>query len=312
MAWTVADIPPQDGRLAVVTGANGGLGLATAMALAGRGAHVVMAARNQDKALAACAEILRAHPDAVLDIVPLDLGSQASIETAATQILRDHPVIDLLVNNAGLMAMPERQTEDGYEMQFGVNHLGHWALTARLLPALLRADAARIVTVTSFARLMGRTVDPADPHLRVGYGAWTAYGQSKLANYVFGVGLQREFASRGLNARSLVAHPGLTHSELQVKTVEEGGGGWSAGLWAWLARTAGMSVEQGSLPQLRAVTDPRPTGRRLYAPRYLTMGPATARPLLRPRLDRAIETLWQVSERETGLALDLDAASAGV
>jgi NAD(P)-dependent dehydrogenase (short-subunit alcohol dehydrogenase family) len=310
MAWTIADIPPQDGRVAVVTGANGGLGLATARALASSGAHVVMAARNQDKAFAARDEILRAHPGAGLAIVPLDLGSQASIETAAAQILHDHPVIDLLVNNAGLMAMPERQTEDGYEMQLGVNHLGHWALTARLLPALLRADAARVVTVTSVARLMGRTVDPADPHLRAGYGAWNAYGQSKLANYVFGVGLQREFAARGLHARSLVAHPGLTHSELQVKTVEEGGGGWSAGLWAWLARTAGMPVERGSLPQLRAATDPRATGRQMYGPRYLTLGPAVARPLLRPGLDRAIETLWQVSERETGLALDVDAASA--
>lgn len=311
MAWSIDDIPSQVGRVAIVTGANGGLGLATAKALAGKGAHVVIAARNQDKARSARDEILRGHPDASLELVELDLGSQASVAAAADEILGRHAAVDILVNNAGLMAMPERTTEDGYEMQFGVNHLGHWALTARLLPALLRADAARVVTVTSTAHHMGRAVDPDNPHLRGNYGPWKAYGQSKLANFDFALGLQREFSERGLKAASLVAHPGLTHSELQVHTAAEGGAGWSGQFWAWAARTTGMSIEDGALPQLRAATDPAAKGGEMYAPRFVNTGPPVRRPILRPGRERAIEILWEISERETGIALDVDGALAG-
>ncbi|HZA89030.1 MAG TPA: SDR family NAD(P)-dependent oxidoreductase [Solirubrobacterales bacterium] len=172
MGWTAADIPDQAGRTAVVTGANGGLGLETTRALAAAGAHVVMAARNQDKAAEAVADIRRGAPDASLEVVPLDLGSQASAREAAGHILGSHEKIDVLVNNAGIMGMPERRTVDGFEIQFGVGHLGHYALTALLMPALLRADAARIVTVTSTAHHMGRAVDPANPHLEGRYGPW--------------------------------------------------------------------------------------------------------------------------------------------
>ena len=311
MAWSLEDIPSQQGRVVVVTGANGGLGLATAKALAGKGAHVVMAARNQSKAAAASQGILSAFPQASLEVVALDLGSLASVKAAATQVLRAHGRIDLLVNNAGLMAMPEARTEDGFEMQFGVNHLGHWALTAHLLPALLRADAARVVSVTSTAHHGGRAVNPANPHLRGNYAPWKAYGQSKLANYHFALGLQREFGTRGLAAQSLVAHPGLSHTELQVRTVDEGGAGFSGRFFQWLAARTGMPAERGSLPQLRAATDPRARGGQMYAPRFVNNGAPVRRPILRRiGLDRAIETLWAVSERETGVSLNIDAAVA--
>ncbi|HZD01309.1 MAG TPA: oxidoreductase [Actinomycetes bacterium] len=312
MAWSIADIPAQDGRVAVVTGANGGLGLATANALAGKDAHVVMAARNQDKAAVARDEILVAHPQASLEIVPLDLGSLASVEAAAKQILAAHDRIDILVNNAGLMAMPEGRTEDGFETQFGVNHLGHWALTAHLLPALLRAEAARVVSVTSTAHHTGRAVGPDNPQMRGNYRPWKAYGQSKLANYHFALGLQREFEAQGLRAQSLVAHPGLSHTNLQVHTVDEGGAGVSGRFFRWLAVRTGMPADRGALPQLRAATDPQAKGGQMYAPRFVNSGPPVRRPILRRiGLQRAIDNLWTVSERETGLALDFEVARAG-
>ena len=151
MSWSAADIPGQRGRTAVVTGANGGLGLETARQLAAKGAHVVMAVRSQEKAAAAVEEIRATAPDAALELVALDLASQASVRAAARQIMAAHESIDLLINNAGVMGIPEAKTVDGFEMQFGVDHLGHWSLAALLLPALLRAPGSRIVTVTSTA-----------------------------------------------------------------------------------------------------------------------------------------------------------------
>ena len=208
MSWSTADIPDQSGRVAVVTGANGGLGLETARALAGAGAHVVMAARNQEKAASAVQNIRAGMPDASLEVVALDLGSQASVREAADQILAAHERIDLLVNNAGVMGIPERRTTDGFEMQFGTNHLGHYALTALLMPALLRAPAARIVTVTSTAHHMGRAVDPSNPNLEGKYGPWRAYGQSKLANFHFGLGLDQMLARRRRARREPDRAPG--------------------------------------------------------------------------------------------------------
>ncbi len=308
MAWTAADIPNLAGRTAVVTGANGGLGLETARALANAGAHVVMAARDQAKATAAERDIRAGNPTASLAVVALDLGSLASVRAAAATILGAHDSLDILVNNAGLMALPERRTEDGFEMQFGVNHLGHFVLTALLLPALLRAQQARVVTVTSTAHHMGTAVDPANPHLEGRYGPWKAYGQSKLANFHFGIGLQRRFAAAGARASSLVAHPGLSNTELQATSVRETEGGASQKFFHVLAGRTGMTPAVGALPQLRAATDPNAKGGEFYAPRFVNNGPPVRRPILRPGLSKAIETLWQVSERETGVRLDVAAA----
>ena len=309
MIWTQDDIPNLSGRTAVVTGANGGLGLETAKALGGAGAHVVMAARNQAKASAAEAAILSEYPDASLEIVELDLADLASVRRAADEVLAAHATIDLLVNNAGLMAMPERVTSDGFEMQFGVNHLGHWALTAHLLVPLLRAPTARVVTVTSVARLQGRPVDPDNPHLRGNYAPWKAYGQAKLANYHFALGLQRRFERAGAAAISLMAHPGLSNTDLQSHTVVEGGGGLFGAIAQPFTAMAGMSPGVGVRPQLRAATDPGAAGGELYGPLFASNGPAVKRPVLTPPgTDRAIDTLWEVSERETGVPLDVAAA----
>jgi NAD(P)-dependent dehydrogenase (short-subunit alcohol dehydrogenase family) len=311
MAWSTADIPDLTGRTAVVTGANGGLGLETARALAGTGARVVMAARNQDKAAAAEADIRKSHPQASLEVVPMDLGSLRSVRVAAERILAEHNRIDILVNNAGLMAIPERRTEDGFEMQFGVNHLGHFALTALLLPALLRADAARVVSVTSTAHHIGRAVHPANPHLEGKYGPWKAYGQSKLANFHFALGLQRRFEEARVKAASLAAHPGLSNTELQATSVTETGGGASQKFFHVLAGRTGMTAAQGALPQLRAATDPQAKGGEFYAPRYMNFGAAVRRPILRRiGLSKAIDILWQVSERQTGITLDVAAAAS--
>lgn len=301
MTWTTADIPDLKGKIAVVTGANGGLGLETARALAGAGAHVVMAARSQEKARDACRDIQFHHPEASLEIVQLDLGSLDSVRDAAATIVGSHPAVDILINNAGVMALPERKTTDGFEMQFGVNHLGHWVLTCQLLPSLLAADAARVVTVTSTAHHFGRWVDPDNPNLEGSYTPWRGYGQSKLANYHFALGLQREFDERGLEAQSLVAHPGLSRTNLQMHTVAEGGAGRSGEFWKWLAARSGMEPADGALPQLRAATDPDAKGGEMYAPRFINTGAPVRRPILRlVGLASAIDNLWAVSERLTG------------
>lgn len=304
MSWGLTDIPDQSGRTAVVTGANGGLGLETARALAGAGANVVMAARNQQRAAEAMERIRSEAPDARLTLVELDLGSLDSVQKASEQILGANQKIDLLVNNAGVMGIPERRTVDGFEMQFGVDHLGHFALTARLLPALLAAPAARVVTVTSSAHHFGRAVNPDNPNLDGRYGPWRAYNQAKLANFHFALGLHRRLSAAGKAAGSLSAHPGLSNTELQAVSVEETDGGLSQRFFLTLARNVGMAPAEGALSQLRAATDPGAKSGEFYGPLFVTNGPPVRKPVLRRLgLERAIAKLWQVSERETGLAL---------
>jgi NAD(P)-dependent dehydrogenase (short-subunit alcohol dehydrogenase family) len=310
VGWNAEDIPDQHGRTAVVTGANGGLGLETARQLAAKGAHVVMAVRNQKKAAAAVDEIRAGAPDAALELVALDLASQASVRAAAEQIMAAHKSIDLLINNAGVMGIPEAKTADGFEMQFGVDHLGHWALTGLLLPALLRTRGARIVTVTSTAHLMGRAVDPANPHLHGRYRPWRAYGQAKLANFHFGLGLQRELANAAASTASLIAHPGLSNTDLQAVSVQETGGGTSQRFFQFLANRTGMSPADGALSQLRAATDPAAKGGEFYGPLFVNSGPPVRKPIVRRfGVHRAIAALWEVSERETGISIDVRAAA---
>ena len=214
------------------------------------------------------------------------------------------------MNNAGLMAMPERRTADGFEMQFGVNHLGHWALTSHLLPQLLAAPAPRVVAVSSTAHHMGWVVDPDNPHLEGRYGPWRAYGQSKLANLHFAIGLDREFRRHAPHAAALAAHPGLTNSDLQARSVREQGGPWAKFFHA-ATRSTGMSPAYGALSQLRAATDPTARGGEFYGPLWVNSGPPVRKPLLRRfDLDRGIDRLWEVSRRETGDELDVAGAMA--
>jgi NAD(P)-dependent dehydrogenase (short-subunit alcohol dehydrogenase family) len=306
MSWSTDDIPNQHGRIAVITGANGGLGLETARALAAKGAHVVMAVRNPQKAAAAEEDIKGTFPDASLEIVTLDLGSQVSVHDAAATILAQHPRIDLLINNAGVMAIAEGRTVDGFEEQFGVDHLGHWTLTALLLPALVNTAGARIVTVTSTAHHMGHAVDPTNPNLEGHYGAWRAYYQAKLANFHFGLGLDRELRKKGALVASLIAHPGLSKTDLQTTSVAGSDGGVSQRVTEFLTRLTGASPAKGALSQLRAASDPAANGGDFFGPLFVNNGPPVRKPVLRRvGMDSAISTLWQVSTKLTGTSMDV-------
>lgn len=312
MSWTVQDMPDQSGRVALVTGANGGLGLEISRALGGHGAHVVMASRDQEKARSAEADIRTSHPEASIETRELDLASLDSVRLLADGLLADFDRVDLLINNAGVMGIPEKRTSDGFEMQFGVNHLGHYALTALLLPRIVGNSGARVVGVTSTGRHFGPPVNPDNPHLEGEYEPWKAYGQSKLANVHFAVGLDQRFRSAGALSESLVAHPGLSHTDLQKRSVRETGGGASQRFFAFLARNTGMTPARGALPILRAATDPAATGGELYTPRFVNSGAPVRRPLLsRSRNAASIEALFEVSAMETGIELDVAAAMEG-
>ena len=311
MAWTEMDIPDQSGRIAVVTGANGGLGLETARALAAKGALVVMAARNLDKAEMARRAIVEGNATANLDIRALDLAALASVREFAEGVVRDHDHVDLLINNAGVMATPRTETADGFELQFGTNHLGHFALTAQLMPALLRAPAARVVTVTSTGRHFRTRLDPDDPHLMNDYDPWKAYGRAKMANLHFAVELNRRLAAAGALATSLVAHPGYANTDLQAQSARAGSGA-SQRFFATTVRWVGMSPRAGALPQLRAATDPQARGGELYTPRWVNVGPPVRRPITSRSQDRReMELLWDVSEQETGVTFDVPGLVAG-
>jgi NAD(P)-dependent dehydrogenase (short-subunit alcohol dehydrogenase family) len=313
VAWTAANIPDQSGRVALVTGANGGLGLETARELARKGAHVVIAARNQDKAETTRRRLVTEIPNASLEVRRLDLASLESIHELAANVLGEHFAIDLLVNNAGVMATSRRETADGFELQFGTNHLGHFALTALLMPALLQRSNARVVTVTSTGRHFGGSVDPNDPHLQSDYDPWRAYGRSKMANLQFAVELNRRLEVAGASVASLVAHPGFANTDLQAQSVRASEGGGSQRFFNAMVGRFGMTAHDGALPQLRAATDPRARGGELYAPRWVNFGPPVRRPISeRARKNGALRSLWAISERETRVGLDIEALAQQV
>ena len=308
-SWSDHDIPDLTRRVAVVTGGNGGLGLATCRALVAAGAHVVMAARNQEKAEAAAADVEARGGPGTVEIVPLDLADLDSVKEAAAAIRARHVALDLLVNNAGIMGVGYGETAQGFEQQFGTNHLGHFALTAQLLPALLTRSGSRIVMVTSVARFRTAPLD-APTSGSEGYDPWQAYGRSKLANHVFAQELHRRLRAAGAGTASLSAHPGLTNSDLQTTSVEMSGGGSSQKFFQRLAHRIGMTVERGALSQLRAATDRSARSGELYGPRFVSVGS----PVRRPTLDRKIEdrgmALWKVSEEAIGLTFDVAAQVA--
>jgi NAD(P)-dependent dehydrogenase (short-subunit alcohol dehydrogenase family) len=309
MGWTAADIPDLSGKVVVVTGGNGGLGLEVARELARKGALVVIAARDAAKTAAARASIATDIPGAALEIAPLDLASLDSVVQAAAAILDAHPVVDVLVNNAGVMATPEQQTYDGFEMQLGVNHLGHFALTALLWPAILRSEDPRIISVTSTGRHFGPAVNPDNPHMKGSYDPWRAYGQSKLANVHFALELDRRIHEAGLPVRSIVVHPGFVNTDLRARSARDSGGR-SQRFFRGAVRRSGMTPARGALSLLRAATDPDAEGGTLYTPRWVNRGPPVRRPLLRRSRDRrAMATLWEVSEGETGIVFDIEPAS---
>jgi NAD(P)-dependent dehydrogenase (short-subunit alcohol dehydrogenase family) len=303
--WTAADVPDQTGKVAVVTGGNGGLGQETVRELARRGAHVVIGARNPVKAEAARSDVVASVPSASLEVHRLDLASLRSIREFATTVLDSHSRVDLLFNNAGVMGTTEGSTEDGFETQFGTNHLGHFALTALLLPAMVRSPAARVVCTTSTARFFAGDYDLSNPHLRGAYRPWVAYGISKRANLQFALELDRRLRAAGSPARALAADPGYSNTDLQAAAARNNAGRSQRFFHAWVVRV-GQPAAMGALPQLRAGTDPAANGGTLYRPRWLTAGPPVVGAVSRRlRPPDQLARLWAVSEADTGIRFDV-------
>jgi NAD(P)-dependent dehydrogenase (short-subunit alcohol dehydrogenase family) len=303
--WTLADIQSLAGRTAVVTGANGGLGYQTVRVLARRGAHVVMVARSTERAAEARDRILRESPGASLEVAALDLASLDAVRAAGDAIAAVHPVVDILVNNAGVMALPHGTTADGHELQLGVNHLGHVALTARLLPSVLRAPAGRIVWLTSTGRFLGPSLDLADPTLERGYEPWAAYGRSKRAALQVALELDARLVAAGVRARSLAADPGFAHTDLQARSAREEPGVGQR-FFHWFVQQTGSTPLRGAMPQLRAATDPTLTGGTLVALRWIMRGAPAPFRLLGPGMDPATRRrVYQASEELAGERLEM-------
>jgi NAD(P)-dependent dehydrogenase (short-subunit alcohol dehydrogenase family) len=251
--WTADDIPPQQGRVALVTGANSGIGYEAALALARAGATVIAAARDPRRGEDAVARIRAAAPRAAVELQRLDLADLESVRRAAAEVAERHDRLDLLINNAGVMALPRRETADGFEMQFGTNHLGHFALTGLLLEPLRAAPAPRVVTISSGAHRAGRMRwDDLQGERR--YHRWLAYGQSKLANLLFAFELQRRAERAGLGLRSMAAHPGFTHTNLQNVGPLMQGQRLKARLGDVGYRLISQGAARGALPTLYAAT----------------------------------------------------------
>ncbi|MFF4457836.1 oxidoreductase [Streptomyces goshikiensis] len=296
MVWSTADVPDQRDRTALVTGASGGLGLETARVLARRGARVILACRDVERGIAAAARV-----GGRAEVVRLDLGSLASVREAAEQVRDRVDRLDLLVNNAGVMFPPYRHTRDGFEPHFGVNHLGHFALTGLLLPLLRDVPGARVVTVSSLAhRLAARAPRAGDAHADDGHRSVAAYGRSKLANLMFARELHRRLADSGAAAVSVAAHPGLSRTGL-----------WHAGAPAWLRPVSAGALRQlaqdpaeAALPALRAATDPLVPGGSHLGPAGLSEcrgGAVPARSSRASRDELARIRLWELSQDLTGV-----------
>ena len=305
--WTAEQIPDQSGRVAVVTGANSGLGFVTARELARHGAHVVLACRDVGKGATAAEAIRAAAPGARVEVAALDLADLASVRACAARLAATHDGIDLLINNAGLMAPPRRTSADGFELQLATNHLGHFALTGLLLDALRARAGARVVTLSSVMHRVGR-IDFDDLHGERRYHRWRAYGQSKLANLLFAFELDRRLRAAGAGVRSVAAHPGYAATNLQSA---------AAPLLDRLAMRlvtplVAQSAEMGALPTLHAATAPEVPGGAFFGPDGFAERRGHPRPVAASAAayDRAVAArLWEVSEELTGVRYALPAAA---
>ena len=297
--WTEADVPDQTGRVAIVTGSNTGLGYDTARVLAERGATVVLAVRAADKGEAARDRILKTAPGAEVTVQPLDLGSLQSVRAAADALAGAYPRIDLLINNAGVMIPPKQVTPDGFELQFGTNYLGHFALTGLLLENLLSVEGSRVVVVSSNAHKLGGAIHFDDLQWERHYKRGAAYAQSKLANLMFCYELQRRLAAAAKSTIAVAAHPGFTDSELMRHV-------WKpvAPFMKLVGPLIGQDPAKGALPQLLAATDPQVRGGQYWGPRgpfelrgYPTLVKSSAK-----SYDEGVQQrLWAVAEKLTGV-----------
>jgi NAD(P)-dependent dehydrogenase (short-subunit alcohol dehydrogenase family) len=300
--WTTHDIPPQSGRRAVITGATGGLGYETALALAAAGAEVVLTGRNETKGKAALAAIRATQPRASISYQHLDLASLASVREFVERFASEHETLDLLINNAGVMTPPARkETADGFELQFGTNYLSHFALTAQLLPLLRKADRPRVVNLSSIAHKLRAAIHFDDLQWTRRYDPWMAYAQSKLAMLMFALELQRRSDANGWGLLSNAAHPGFARTDLIANGPGERSLANLVGRWT-IQPLMSQSAAAGALPTLFAATAPeaRPGG--YYGPTGLfeTKGPAGVAAIAPRAQDEAVATrLWEVSEELT-------------
>jgi NAD(P)-dependent dehydrogenase (short-subunit alcohol dehydrogenase family) len=298
--WTGNDVPDQHGRTAVITGANTGIGFEAAKVLAARGASVVLAVRNLDKGKDAATRIAEAAPGAEVTIQQLDLSSLDSVRAAADELRANHDTIDLLINNAGVMWTPRGSTADGFELQFGTNHLGHFALTGLLLDRLLPVAGSRVVTISSMGhRLFGARIHFDDLQFERGYSRVGAYGQSKLANLMFTYELQRRLAGKDTTT-AVAAHPGGSNTELVRNSPL-----LFRAVNAVLGPLVTQSAAMGALPTLRAATDPEVRGGQYYGPdgfRETRGHPTLVRSSRQSHDADAHRRLWTISEELTGVA----------
>jgi len=296
-------MPDQTGRVAVVTGANTGIGFETAAALAARNAKVIMACRNPQKAKDAMARIRERTPGADVEFVELDLASLESVERFSDAFRAGHDRLDLLINNAGVMIPPLGHTEDGFELQFGCNHLGHFALTGRLMDLIEATPGSRVVNVSSMAHRQGK-MDFDNLNAEKGYDKMPAYGQSKLANLLFTFELQRRFEATDSSVLATAAHPGWTGTDLQRHS----------GLFRFLNTFFAQTPPMGALPTLRAAADPEARGGDYFGPKgmYEMRGypiKVGTTPAAQDELDAG--RLWEVSEKLTGVSFLSRESNAG-
>jgi NAD(P)-dependent dehydrogenase (short-subunit alcohol dehydrogenase family) len=302
--WRPQRMPPQQGRLAIVTGANSGIGYQAARYLSGAGATVILACRNRAKGEAARAQIIARQPSAMVEVRILDVADLDSVRRFAAGFLSQDKPLDLLINNAGVMAIPERRTTpQGFEMQFGTNHLGHFALTGLLLPALLRQPNSRAVTVASIAHKGGKlNFDDLNAERR--YDPRRAYQQSKLANVVFGLELDRRLRARAANTMSVIAHPGVAVTNIVSNGM---GTGLRGRIVNALMPFVAQSDDRGSWPLLYAATSPDAHGGGYYGPDGIAEikgTPTEVKPKPHATDEAAGKRLWEISETLTGVRYD--------
>lgn len=301
--WTAGDMPNLSGRVGIVTGANSGIGFYIALELARHGMQVTMAARDPGRGEDAVKRVRAAAPDANVELALLDLADLSSIRSFAQGWSTQHEGLDLLVNNAGVMAIPYRRTVDGFEMQFGVNHLGHFSLAGLLLPSLLIGEGARVVTVASGAHQRGR-INFEDLQSEKGYRPWGAYSQSKLANLLFAFEFQRHIDAAQADLLSVAAHPGYAATNLQAVGPRMRGSRLQAMAMNLGNRFFAQPADQGALPELYAATSPDVVGGGYYGPggRFERRGYPKRVIASRQAYDEAAaKRLWEVSEQLTGV-----------
>lgn len=304
-SWDEKRMPDLSGRVVVVTGANSGIGLEASREFARKGARVVLACRSRERGEGALEEIRGEIPEASLELRFLDLGDLDSVKAFSDGVLESYDRLDILCNNAGLMALPRCETKQGFEMQFGVNHLGHFALTGRLMPRILSTEGARVVTVSSNAHKFG-VIRFGDLNWEKKYSKWGAYGQSKLANLLFAYELQRWFEANGAAAKSIACHPGMTHTELARKGPEMEGSRFMAKISTLFTEKLGMSAHEGALSILYAAVEDLEGGEYIGPDGFgeVAGAPKETESTKRSRDEKDARRLWQLSETMTGVYYD--------